>query len=148
MKIKIAIVIFISILAVLGGGILNFREFINNYWPVGIKNVIVTATYIVTWIIVLSITIRYKYFRIAKVYSMFWLITLIYAILLILCNTTRFNLGLVMLPAIPFLCPWYWLKYYIKDNMNIGILIAICSFSILVINNFFIILRKKTNKNN
>lgn len=148
MKIKIAIVIFISILAVLGGGILNFREFINDYWPVNIKNVIVTATYIVIWVIVLSITIRYKFFRIAKIYSIFWLITLIYAILLILCNTTRCNLGWAMLPAIPFLCPWYGLRFYIRDNMNIGILIAICSLSILVLNKFFIILRKETIKNN
>lgn len=138
MKIKKVIVIFISILAVLVGGILNFREFVNDYWPVSIKNVIVTAAYIVTWVIALSISIKYKYYRVAKIYSIFWLITLIYAILLILCNTTEVNLGWAMLPAIPFLCPWYGLKFYIKDNMKSGILITICSLSILVISEFFI----------
>jgi hypothetical protein len=133
MKIKIVILTFISLLAVLGGNFLNFREFLNDYWPVNIKNVIVTVIYIIIWIIALSISIKYKYYGIAKMYSLFWLVTLIYSVLLILYKTTGINIGWVMLPAIPFLCPWYGLTFYIKNNMSNGILIAICSLSIIVI---------------
>lgn len=138
MNIKKVIIFFITILTILGSIILNFKEFINDYWPVNIKNVIVTAAYIVTWIIVLSISIICKYSRIVKVYSIFWLITLIHAMLIIISKATGANVGWAILSAILFLCPWYGLTFYIKESISIGIVIAICSLSILVINCFFI----------
>ena len=146
MKMKKVLLIVLTILAILGGNILNLREFINDYWPVNTSNVIVTAIYVATWIIVISISIKYRYIRIVKAYSVFWLITLIHALLILIYKATGVNFGWAILSYILFICPWYGLHYYIRDMLIIGILISICSISILVINSFFLYANKKINK--
>lgn len=146
MRIKKGFIIFITILAVLVGNILNFREFINDYCPIKISNVIVTAFYVATWIIVISISIKYRFIKILKAYTVFWLITLIHALLIIITSTTGANFGWAILSYILVMCPWYGLHYYVKDYIFIGILISIFALSVLVINTFFICTNNRFNK--
>lgn len=144
MRVKQTIIIFISIIIIFGGIILNFTEFINDYWRVNLKNAIVTLAYISIWILVLIVGIKNRYIRVIKFYSGFWFTTLILAILAIFTYATRLNTGWAILPAILVLSQWFGLKFFIESNLSIYIVISFISLSILTITGIFI----HQNKNN
>jgi hypothetical protein len=130
---KQTLLICLSIIVIIGGIILNFREFVNDYWHVNIKNTIVTFIYISIWLLTIIAAIKKEYTIIIKSSIVFWVITLVLALLAIYFNVAGVNAGWVILLAILFLSQWTGLNYFIESYFNIYTIIASFSLSILTI---------------
>jgi hypothetical protein len=131
---KQTFLICLSISAIIGGIILNFREFVNDYWHVNSKNAIVTFAYISIWLLIIIAAIKNEYTIIIKSSIIFWVITLVLSLLAIYINVAGVNAGGVILLAILFLSQWTGLNYFIESYLYIFIIIALFSLSILTIN--------------
>ncbi len=127
------VLIFFSIIAIIGGIIFNFHEFINDYRPVNLKNVIATFLYIIIWIFILIISLKNHFFRIIKLFSAFWFASFITANISVFINMSEANAGWAIPLVILFLSQWYGLKYFIGSSVNICVIIAFLSLLILTI---------------
>lgn len=120
------IAIILSIMAIIGGMVLNFPEFLMGN-PATIKNLIVTFIYIAIWIIVLGIGIKIKNRGLIKYSSIFWLITLFLALLTWYGNVTYANVSWAMPFVILFLGQWYGIDFFVGSHLTTSIVIAFMS---------------------
>ncbi len=143
MKTRTAL-IMISIMNIVGGIIFNLRGFMNDYWPVTFKNVIVTLIYVAVWIIIFRTAIKNEYFGVIKVYSVFWRITCILALVTIMIKVTGINADGATLFIIPFLSQWYGIRYFIENSGVVSGMITIISLFILA--STYLLSKRKRNK--
>lgn len=129
MKNKAIATILLSIGAVIGGMILNFQEFLMGS-PANIKNLIVTFLYIAIWILVLVISIKIKSLIVLKYCSVFWIITLLLAILTIYVNTTGTSSDWALPFVILLLGQWYGVNFFVGSFLTTSIIIAAISLVI------------------
>jgi hypothetical protein len=118
--------IVLSIAAVIGGMVLNFPEFSMGS-PANIKNLIVTFTYIAIWIIVLGIGIKIMNRGLIKYSSVFWLITLLLALLTWYANVTEVNVSWAIPFAILLLGQWYGINFFVGSLLTTSIVITFIS---------------------
>jgi hypothetical protein len=128
---KQTFLICLSIIAIIGGIILNIRQFVHDYCQVTNKNAIVTFVYISIWLLILIIAIKNKYMGIIKYSMTYWMVSLILAVLAIYSIVTGANSGWLILPALLFLSQWSGIKFYIESYIHIYIIIIFISLSIL-----------------
>lgn len=131
MKNKAKGAIFLSFIAVIGGMILNFPEFLMGS-TANIKNLIVTFTYIVIWIIVLGIGIKIKNRGLIKYSSVFWFITLLFALLLWYVNVTHADVSWAIPFVILFSSQWYGIHFFVGDFLTTSIVITFISIVMLI----------------
>lgn len=140
MKNKAIATILLSIGAIIGGLILNFQEFLMGS-PANIKNLIVTFLYIAIWILVLVISIKIKSLIVLKYCSVFWIITLLLAILTIYVNATGTSANWALPFVILLLGQWYGVNFFVGSFLTTSIIIAAIS---LVISTTAVISLKRT----
>lgn len=128
---KQTFLICLSLTAIIGGIILNIREFVHDYSQVNNKNAIVTLAYLTIWLLILIIAIKNNYIGIIKYSMTYWMVSLILAILAIYSNVTGANSGWLILPALLFLTQWCGIKLFIESYLHIYTVIAFISLSIL-----------------
>lgn len=132
MKNSVTTAIVLSIIAIVGGMVLNFSEFLMGS-PATIKNFIVTFGYIVIWIQILKMAIDNGNRGIMIYSSVFWLITLLLAILMGYVNVTGAQVDWVLPFAILLLGQWYGINLFVGSFLATSIIIAILSFVMLTI---------------
>lgn len=125
--ITILLIIFAFIVCL----ILNFPDSLMGHTPT-IKNLVVTVVYITIWVFVLSIASRNKDRVMMKYYSVFWLITLFFAILTVLVNAAVFNAHW----ATPFiallLTPWYGIELMVDNFLITSVIISSVSLILFI----------------
>ncbi len=129
MKNKATATIIISIVAVVGGMALNFQEFLVGS-PATVKNLIVTFTYIVIWILVLRIGVKNKNRGIIMYCSVFWIITLFLSILTAYINATGTSADWALPFVVLLLGQWYGISFFAGSFLNASIIMAIISLVI------------------
>jgi hypothetical protein len=140
MKNKAIATILLSIGAVIGGLILNFQEFLMGS-PANTKNLIVTFLYITIWILVLVISTKIKSRIVLKYCSVFWIITLLIAILTICVNATGTSASWALPLVILLLGQWYGVNFFVGSFITTSIIIAAIS---LVMSITTVIVLKRT----
>lgn len=110
---------------------LNFSEFLMGS-PASIKNLIVTMVYLVTWIIVIKISSTTKKKGILKYYSIFWIITLFFAVVTGYVNVTETNADWAISFVILFLTQWYGIHFFVESYLTASILIAFISLLMFI----------------
>ena len=137
------IFIIVPILAVIIAVVLNFQETLMGS-PATVKNILVTFVYLAIWIFILIITLKSKNHNVMKYYSVFWLLTLFFAVLTGFGNVTEVNIEW----AIPFiallLTPWYGIELFVDDFLITTIIIA--SLSLIMFIAFLFKLKKPNSK--
>jgi hypothetical protein len=118
--------IILSIAVVIGGMVLNFPEF-SMGGSANIKNLIVTFTYIAIWIIVLGIGIKIKNRGLIKYSFIFWLITLLLALLTWYANVTDANVSWAIPFVILLLGQWYGINFFVGSLLTTSIVITFIS---------------------
>lgn len=141
MKNKATATILLSVLAIAGGMVLNFQEFLMGS-PATVKNLIVTFVYIAVWILVLIIGIKNKNRGIMKYCSVFWIITLFLSILTGYVNITGAQVDWALPFAILLLGQWYGITFFVGSFLTASIITAFISLVMLVIT---LISHKHTN---
>ena len=97
-----------------------------------IKNLVVTVVYITIWVFVLSIASRNKDRVMMKYYSVFWLITLFFAILTVLVNAAVFN-AYWATPFIALLLPqWYGIELMVDNFLITSVIISSVSLILFI----------------
>lgn len=129
MKHKAIISIILPLAIIIVGLVLNFPEFLMGS-PATIKNVIVTFVYLATWILILTINAKSKTRGIMKYYSVFWIITLFFAILVGYVNVTEATINWAIPFVILFLTQWYGINFFVESYLTISIIIV--SISLLM----------------
>jgi hypothetical protein len=129
MKNNAIIVVFLSIVAVIGGLVLNFHEFLMGS-TANAKNLIVTFIYIVIWILVLVFGSKSKS-RIIMMYCFtFWLATFLISMLTIYINATEATFNWAIPFVIFLLGQWYGVNFFVDDFLTASIIIASISLGI------------------
>ncbi|MGF7047838.1 hypothetical protein J2T13_002344 [Paenibacillus sp. DS2015] len=129
MKNNAITVVSLSIVAVIGGIVLNFQEFLMGNTATT-KNVIVTLAYIAIWILVLVLASKNKS-RIIMMYCLgFWIATLLFAMLTIYINVTEATVNWAIPFVIVLLGQWYGVMFLVGDFLIGSIIIAFISFGI------------------
>lgn len=131
MRNRVTGTIILSIMAIIGGGVLNFPEFLMGN-PANIKNLIVTFIYIVIWIIVLGIGIKIKNRGLIRYSSIFWLMTLFFALLTWYVNVTHVNVSWAIPFVILFLGQWYGINFFVGSHLTTSIVIAFISLVMFI----------------
>lgn len=100
--------------------------------PATVKNLIVTLVYLAIWILVLTIGIKIKNREVMKYCSIFWIITLFFAIITTYVNVT----GATVNWAIPFVAlilgQFYGIIFFVKSLLTSSILIAFISLVMVI----------------
>lgn len=133
MKNKSILTLILSYVAVIGGLIMNFQEFLMGH-PATIKNLIVTLVYLTLWILILTIGIKIKNREVMKYCFVFWIITLFFAIITTYVNVT----GATVNWALPFVAlllgQFYGITFFVKNLLTSSILIAFISLVMVITN--------------
>ncbi|TYQ17784.1 UNVERIFIED_CONTAM: hypothetical protein Cloal_0156 [Acetivibrio alkalicellulosi] len=127
-----SVIIMLSILAVIGGMVLNYYEFSQGY-PATVKNLVVTFTYMSIWIFVLLVGIKNKNPRILTHCLKFWILTLFFLIILIYANSTMALLHLPMPFVFLFCSQWYGFNFLSSNFLIVTFLTALISLLMVVI---------------
>lgn len=131
MKNKAILTLILSYVAVIGGLIMNFQEFLMGH-PATIKNLIVTLVYLTLWILILTIGIKIKNREVMKYCSVFWIITLFFAIITTYVNVT----GATVNWALPFVAlllgQFYGITFFVKSLLTSSILITFISLVMVI----------------
>ncbi|MFN7253185.1 MAG: hypothetical protein ACK4M9_20795 [Anaerobacillus sp.] len=130
------ILIILSVLIVIGGMVLNFNEFLMGS-PATIKNVIVTCAYILFWILILIIGIKNKDSGVMKYCSIFWMLTLLTALITGYVNVTDANIDFVIIFVILLLGQWYGIKFIVGSFLTASIIIAVISLIMFIISDTY-----------
>jgi hypothetical protein len=137
------ITIILSLLIVIGGIVLNFQEFLMGS-PATINNLVVTVVYIIVWVLIILISIKYKSVRVMKVYAGFWLLTLFFSILTVYVNVVETGDVSIVIPfVILLITPWYGISYNIENFAISSMIIAVISLVIVIITVLSIIKNKR-----
>jgi len=129
MKNKVIAAVILSIVAVIGGMVLNFQEFLMGS-PANVKNLIVTFAYIAVWIVILIIGSKYKCQVILKYCIAFWHMTFIFSVLTIYVNAKGVSVDWAIPFVILLLGQWYGIEVFVNDFLTISVIVAIMSFAI------------------
>lgn len=124
--------IILSIIVVIGCMILNFHEFFMDS-PATLKNVSVTIAYILSWIIILTISIKIKTLIVLKYCRFFWFITLCLGLLTILYKITGFSTGLELPFVVLLFTQWYGIRYFYSSFITVSIIISFISLGMFSI---------------
>lgn len=125
--IKVIVLIVLSIIAVIGGMVLNFPEFLMGH-SATTKNLIVTFTYVAIWSVVLGVSIRIKSRGLIKYSSLFWLITLLLSVLTAYVNISDISADWAIPFVILFIGQWYGIKFFVGSFLTVSIIIVLISF--------------------
>ncbi len=131
MQSKSAIAIILSILTVIGAMLLNFREFSMGS-PATIANLIVTSVYIAAWIIVLVISAKSANRNPLRLFLVFWVITLLLAILTAYVNVSGAEVDWALPFALLVMGQWYGLNLLVGSFLTASIIIAIISLTMSI----------------
>lgn len=126
MKLEIISAISLSMVGILGGLILNFPEFLMGS-PATAKNVIVTCTYLVFWLVILGINLKSKKRVIAKYFLIFWIVMIILSLLMIYVNSTDSSGGILALFVILLWGQWYGIRFFVESFVGIDIIVLVIS---------------------
>ena len=134
--------VILSIVAVIGGIVLNFEEFA---WggPVNAKSLIVTLAYLAIWVFVLIRSTKGKSSKMVKYCFSFWILTFFFSLLTAYTNATEASADWAIPFVIVFLGPLDGIRFFVNDFMISSIIIAIISFGISTAT---ILLYKQINK--
>ncbi|WP_033542750.1 hypothetical protein [Planococcus sp. CAU13] len=119
--------------------VLNFPDSLMGN-PATFKNAVVTILYIAIWIFVLSLASRYRSRLLLKYYSVFWLMTLFFAVLTVLVNLEIFNAIWATLFVALLITQWYGIELFVNDFLITAIIIS--SISLLFLFASLLSLRK------
>lgn len=126
MKVQKLIAFILPVILLIVGIGLNFNEFLMGS-AASIKNLIVTLGYLVTWVFVLLISVKHKHNVAMKCYFAFWLITLIFAILILYINIADITAGWAIPFVILVLTPWYGIDFFVSSFVAASIIISVVS---------------------
>jgi uncharacterized membrane protein len=118
MKNKRTATIVLSAIAVIGGMVLNFNEFLMGN-PASMKNLLVTLAYIAIWVFVLIIGIRNKNREIMRYCSAFWIITLLTSILAWYANATDAIVDWAIPFVILLLSQLYGIDFFVQSPLTV-----------------------------
>jgi hypothetical protein len=131
MKGKTVISIFLPLIIITVGIVFNFPEFLMGS-PATIKNLIVTIVYLAIWVIALTISKKSKNCGILKCYSVFWIITMFFAIITGYVNVVDANADWAILFAILFLTQWYGIIFFAGSYLTASIIVALISLIMFI----------------
>jgi len=121
--------VILSIIAIVGGLILNFQEFLSGS-PANAKNLIVTFLYMDIWCFLLVVAAKSKNRKVLMYCSVFWIMTLIFSVITIYVNATEASVDW----AIPFVAllsgQFYGINYFTNDFLTSSIIIAVISLAV------------------
>ena len=142
MKSSKNIIVVLSLIATIGAIVLNFNEFLMGGYA-SIKNLLVTLVYMLIWILFLLVGGKSKNIGIIRYCSIFWLITMLTAIVAWYANAT----DAIMVWAIPFvilfLGQWYGVAFFFHSSLTMSIIISFISLLMFIIT---LILLKQVKK--
>ncbi|WP_438311618.1 hypothetical protein [Sporosarcina sp. FA9] len=119
------------ILIVFFGIVLNFPEFLMGS-PASIKNLIVTLIYIIVWTLILKTSSTSKNDKVMKFYSVFWILTLLSAIITGYVNITNAIVDWAIPFAIVFLTQWYGITFFTESFLVSTVIIIIASLIMVI----------------
>lgn len=131
MKNNTTFAIVLSALAIIGGMVLNFQEFLMGS-PATAKNLIVTSGYIAIWILVLGIGTKSKNRGIIKYCSVFWAVTLFLAISTAYINATGATADWALPLVVLLLGQLYGITFFAGSFLTASIIMAFISLVILI----------------
>jgi hypothetical protein len=131
LKGKAIVSIIVPILIITVAIEMNFSEFLMGS-PATIKNLVVTFLYLATWIVILVVTAKSKNRILMTFYSVFWLMTLFFAIITGYVNVVEANVEWAIPFVILFLTQWYGFNYFVGSFLTASILIACISLIMVV----------------
>lgn len=126
------IIVVLSVIATIVAIVLNFNEFLmGNY--ASVKNLLVTFSYMAIWILVLIVGSKTEDCGIIKYCSIFWIITLLTAIVAWYANATDAIVDWAIPFVILFLGQWYGLAFFTHSSLTMSIIITFMSLGMLII---------------
>ena len=126
------IIVILSVIATISAIVLNFNEFLMGS-PARIKNLFVTFSYIAIWVFVLIVGVRNKNRGIIKYCSIFWLITMLTAIVAWYANASDAIIDWAIPFVILFLGQWYGVAFFAHSSLTMSIIISFISLVMLII---------------
>ncbi|MHC1685257.1 MAG: hypothetical protein AB6733_20350 [Clostridiaceae bacterium] len=126
MKDKAIISVILSLVAIIGGLVINFPQFLMGN-SANVKNLIATLVYLIIWVLALIIGARSKCRGIMKCFFVFWISTLIFSVMTIYVNITEVYVGWAIPFVILLLSQWYGIGFFINGFVTIAIIIAVIS---------------------
>jgi hypothetical protein len=123
--------VILAVLAVAGGGVLNFKEFLMGS-PANQKNILVTLAFVAVWLFVLKTAARVNTHGIVLFSAVYWSMTLIFSILTAMVNLTHTQVDWAIPFVILLIGPWYGLHYFTRDFFATALLIAFASLGVLI----------------
>lgn len=142
-KLAFFLALFLSILAVYGGLMLNFQEFQTGS-PANAKNLIVTLSYFVIWIFIMLFSLKSKSKTIMSCCLVFWIATFMTSLITIYVNASDAAMSWAIPFVILLLGPWYGMMYFTERYLDASIIIAVISIGFSATN---VILMKCMKKN-
>jgi hypothetical protein len=131
MESKTIFLVLLPISIIILGIVLNFQEFLMGS-QVSIKNLIVSLVYLAIWIVAFRICSKIKNRIIMRCYSVFWLLTLILAMITVFVNLTEVNLSGAIPFVILFLTQWYGIDYFIDSHIITLTLVSLVSLIMFI----------------
>ena len=132
MRISTLLLVILSIVAVIGGGFLNFQEFLMgslaNY-----KNLIVTFSYLLIWIFILLISIRFENRSVLRYCLVFWIGMLVLSLLTIYINVSGATANWALIFVILLLGQWYGINFFTGSFLNSSIILVFISLLMSII---------------
>lgn len=129
---KTTVIIFLSVVNIIGGMTLNFQEFLMGS-PATVKNLIVTLVYLALWILILTTGIKSNSRGIIQYCTIFWGIMLFLSIVTVYVNATGASADWALPLAVLLLGQWYGINFFMESFLTSSIIIAVISLAILII---------------
>ena len=123
---KASTLFIICIVAIIGGMILNFQEFLMGS-PATVKNLLVTVVYMSIWIFVLVVGLRDKNRAILTFISVFWIITLLVSFSIMYANATGASVDWALPLAILLGGQWYGIMFFVGSFLTFSLVVAFIS---------------------
>mgnify|MGYP001030195995 CR=1 FL=1 len=121
----------LSIVAVIGGIVLNFEKFAWGSSP-NAKNLIVTLAYLAIWVFVIIMSTKSKGSKMLKYCLSFWVLVFFFSVLTAYINVTEALADWAIPFVIIFLGPLDGIRFFVHDFLILSIIIAVISFGISV----------------
>ncbi|ERK30696.1 hypothetical protein [Clostridium intestinale] len=132
MKNSTILLVILSIVAVIGGMVLNFQEFLMGS-PANFKNLIVTFLYLLIWIFILFISIRFKNRSVLRYCLVFGVVMLVLSLLTIYINVSGATANWALIFVILLLGQWYGINFFTGSFLISSIILVFISLLISII---------------
>ena len=132
MRISTLLLIILSIVAVIGGGFLNFQEFLMGS-PANYKNLIVTFSYLLIWIFILLISIRFKNRSVLRYCLVFGIGMLVLSLLTIYINVSGATANWALIFVILLLVQCDWINFFTGSFLISSIILVFISLLMSII---------------